>query len=129
MTETITAAAYRRLAAEEGKRSKYGAKPVRDPVDGYFASTGEHARWCELKLLSDQGQIFNLRRQVPYRLEVNGELVTTYVADFVYQERPTPGFAEVVEDWKGVRTPYYKLKAKLMLACHGITIRETGEKG
>jgi hypothetical protein len=32
---------------------------------------------------------------------------------------------DIVEDSKGVRTPVYKLKKKLMLACHGIEIRET----
>lgn len=126
MTETITVAEYHALLAAEG-RAKYGAKPVRDPVDGYFASTGEHERWCALKLLRDQGRIANLQRQVPYRLEVNGVRVATYWADFVYTEDDE----RIVEDWKSgpTRTDYYKLKARMMVACHGVTIRETGRKG
>ena len=44
-----------------------------------------------------------------------------YIADFVYKD------AEgrlVVEDTKGVRTPDYIIKRKLMLAVHGIQIQE-----
>ena len=101
--------------------TKYGAK--RTEVDGVvFPSRGEARRWQELQLLLRAGEISNLRRQVKYPLTVNGVKVADYVADYVYDERG----AEVVEDWKGVRTPVYKLKAKLMRAVHGITIRETG---
>ena len=46
--------------------------------------------------------------------------VATYVGDFRYIDRN--GIA--VEDVKGMRTPVYRLKAKLMLAVHGITVRE-----
>lgn len=103
------------------KPSKYRNEPV--VVDGVrFHSTGEAARWGELQLLERAGAITGLRRQVSYPLVVNAVLVATYVADFVYWE----GGREVVEDWKGVETKEYKLKAKLVEACHGITIRVTG---
>jgi hypothetical protein len=58
---------------------------------------------------------------VRYPLEVNGVPVATYVADFVYSEAGR----EVVEDAKGVLLDVYKIKRKLMLALHGIEIRET----
>ncbi len=45
-----------------------------------------------------------------------------YVADFSYKE----GDMEIDEDFKGERTPIYNLKRRMMLAFHGITIRETG---
>ena len=91
----------------------------------WFHSKGEAARWSELKLLERAGEITELDRQVPYELNVKGERVGTYIADFVYVETET-GF--VVEDFKGVRTAEYRIKAKLMKAIYGITIRETGRK-
>lgn len=123
---------YRAALAAEGKRgNKYGAVGVRDEVYGWFASTGEHGRWYELQRLQEAGYIANLRRQVRYPLVVGGVKVSTYVADFVYDEHYadyyTIGVRTVVEDYKGKRTEGYKLKARLMLACHNIAIRETGK--
>lgn len=46
-----------------------------------------------------------------------------YVADFVYTIAETG--ENVVEDSKGVRTKDYIIKRKLMLAVHGIRIKET----
>lgn len=106
--------------------SKYGAKPT--TIDGIrFASKKEGRRYRELKVLLKAGRIAELRLQVPYRIEVNGMLICTYKADFVYTEFDvaTGGRLEVIEDCKGVRTPVYKLKAKLMRAIHGIEIQET----
>lgn len=109
------------LASRRGR--KYRNVPT--VVDGLrFDSKGEAARWGELRLLERAGAIADLRRQVVYPLEVNGVLVAAYVADFVYLE----GGETVVEDYKSAatRTAAYRLKAKLMLACHGIRVRETG---
>lgn len=138
MVEIITPEQYHLLMEEEGRKkgNKYGAIPVRDPVDGYFASTGEHMRWCQLKLLRDQGEVRALRRQVPYDLWVGSVKVCRYVADFVYHEKvPTDALAGVslldswqvaVEDFKGKATQAYRIKKQLMLACFGIALRETG---
>lgn len=91
-------------------------------VDGIrFASKKEARRWSELRLLEKANQISGLVRQVPYGLHVNGKLVCKYIADFVYVENGT----EIVEDAKGVRTPEYKIKAKLFEAIYGVKIRET----
>ena len=107
---------------------------VRTQVDGIaFPSKREAKRYGELKLLERAGRIRNLQMQVKYPLVVNGIKVCTYIADFVYSEMQ-PGFdgwandeeaLKVVEDCKGFRTATYRLKAKLLKACHGITIRET----
>ena len=103
--------------------SKFGAQPVF--VDGIrFDSKGEARRWGELKLLERAGQIRDLERQVPYRLEVNGELVSKYVADFRYFDKAKN--LTVCEDFKGYRTPEYRIKAKLMKALHRVEILETG---
>jgi hypothetical protein len=71
------------------------------------------------------GELRDIRLQVSYRLEFNGVLICRYHADFVYEERTKGAWAEVVEDVKGFKTPAYKLKKKLMRACHNIEIRET----
>jgi hypothetical protein len=44
-----------------------------------------------------------------------------YIADFVYVERG----AKVVEDCKGVQTPMFRLKARVMLMEYGIEVRLT----
>ena len=90
-------------------------------VDGVkFDSQAEANRWLELRIHERVGEVSNIRRQVSFPLVVNGIKVCVYRADFVYAQDGR----EVVEDVKGVRTAEYKLKRKLMLACHGIEISE-----
>ena len=101
--------------------SKYNAtKTVIDSIT--FASKREAARYTELKLMQRSGLISDLRRQVKYELipKQQGERAVSYIADFVYTEDGKT----VVEDVKGVRTPVYKIKKKLMLWRHGVKIRE-----
>lgn len=99
---------------------KYHNKPI--VIDGiYFPSQKQGARYQELKLMERAGVIEQLRCEVPYNLDVNKKRVAVYRADFVYLENGK----EIVEDVKGVRTPVYRLKAKLMHALYGIQIRET----
>jgi hypothetical protein len=102
-------------------KRKYNNVPT--VVDGRrFDSKKEAARYGELKLLQAAGQIAELACQPPFQLVVNGVKVGKYVADFVYLDCTTGEL--VYEDVKGVRTAVYKLKAKLVLALYGITIRE-----
>lgn len=103
-----------------GRRSKYNSRRV-EKHGVLFHSKREAGRYDQLLLMEKQKLIYDLKRQVKYRLEVNGVLICTYSADFVYT---LPDGREVVEDVKGYRTPEYRLKAKLMLACHGITVQE-----
>jgi hypothetical protein len=101
------------------RRAKY-ANEIVDVGGLRFDSKREARRWGELQLLERVGRITELRRQVRYRLEVNGVHVCDYLADFTYSESGET----VVEDSKGMRTREYRIKAKLMRACHGITVRE-----
>jgi len=101
------------------RRHKFAA--VRTVVDGItFPSKREAARWRELKLLERAGAITRLERGTRWPIVVNEVLVCEYWPDAEYRE----GGILVVEDTKGYRNPLYKLKAKLMQAVHGITIRE-----
>lgn len=103
---------------------KYRAKPT--VVDGIrFASKKEARRWTQLQLLERTGTIRDIKRQVTFRLDVNGQFICRYITDFVYEERHGDEWRQVVEDVKGYATKEYRLKKKLMKACLGIEIRET----
>lgn len=101
--------------------SKYHAIPT--VVDNIrFDSKMEAHRYRQLILLQRAGKIAELELQPPFELVVNGIKICTYVADFRYLDRETWNY--VIEDVKGIKTPLYKLKAKLMLACLGLAITE-----
>ena len=99
-----------------------------------FPSQREARRYDELALMLKAGKIRNLRLQQRYTLQesyisAEGDRVRAicYDADFVYEETgkwPETVWQTVVEDAKGMRTEKYKMKAKMMQAKFGITIRE-----
>lgn len=74
------------------------------------------------------GEISHLRRQVSYTLipaqkDERGKMIERecrYIADFAYMENGKM----VVEDAKGMRTPEYVIKRKLLLKEYGIRIKE-----
>ena len=101
--------------------TKYNAKKT--DVGGItFDSKKEANRYEELRLLARAGEIQYLELQKEYELipKQDGERACKYIADFVYMENGK----QVVEDTKGVKTPLYVVKRKLMLWVHGIRIRE-----
>lgn len=64
-------------------RSKFGN--VQTEVGGVvFASAREARRWQTLRLLERAGEIRELRRQEPIKIEMNGKWIFTYFADFCY---------------------------------------------
>lgn len=105
------------------RRHKYGAIATTTPDGIKHPSKRQAKRWEELKLLERAGEIVNLKREVPFKLEINGELICTYRADHTYDWKH--GGGSVVEDSKSTATttPVFKLKAKLMKAILGIEIR------
>jgi hypothetical protein len=99
--------------------TKYGA--IRTEVDGMsFASKAEARRYAELKLMERAGAISRLDIQPRFPLTVNGVKVGAYVGDFAYMDNGKL----VIEDVKGVKTPVYRLKAKLVKALYDIDIAE-----
>lgn len=103
------------------KKKKYRNSPV--VVGGVrFDSRAEAKRWGELQLLAAAGKIVSLERQVRYDFEINGERIGFYKADFRYWDKASN--QEVVEDVKGVRTPVFAIKAKLMRALHRVEVIE-----
>lgn len=109
------------------RKSKYGSEKF--TLDGIkFDSKKEAARYSELRLLERAGAIRNLRRQEKFELipsqRIDGKVVErpcAYIADFVYEQDGET----IVEDTKGVRTPEYVIKRKLMLYIHGFRIKES----
>lgn len=119
-----------RTTLPQKRRSKYGATPT--TVDGIrFDSAKEAKRYGELKLLWELSLITDLELQPEFVLwaHPNGEThagagipVGKYRADFRYY---TPDGEIVIEDVKGMRTPLYRLKKRIVEAQYGIKIRET----
>lgn len=124
-------------------RAKYGNRKV--TVDGMVFDSRKEARYyLFLKEAEKNGEISDLRMQVPYEivpaiyedevvhLKTKDKIVRRcvqkavhYVADFVYRDNAT-GREEVV-DVKGgqaTKTDVYRLKKKMMLAFNGIAITE-----
>ncbi len=115
----MSATRLRTNAAGGGFPRKYRNQPTF--VDGIrFASKKEAYRYRELKILESNNLISNLSLQPRFPLIVNGTKVATYVGDFAYVDDR----GKIVEDVKGIRTPVYKLKKKLLKAIHGIDIVE-----
>ena len=107
-------------------RHKFGAK-VGESRGIRFQSKAEATRYGELCLLESDGLIFELERQPAYPICVTDPhgrrvIVAAYIADFRYRDG-TDGIL-TVEDVKGMITPLYRLKKKLVEAQYGITITE-----
>ena len=92
-----------------------------------FDSKLEAERWLQLNAEEEAGLIHALERQVKFILVpsqyIDGKCVErecAYIADFRYVKNGKT----IVEDTKGVRTPEYIIKRKLMLYVFGIKIHE-----
>lgn len=116
------------LGFYRGRHSKYNAKPTRCRQDLHHHSAMEAKRCNELHLMQEGGLISDLRAhpQPSYDLVVQDIKICRYLADFAYFDLQLDRY--VVEDVKGHRTEVYRLKKKLMLACHGIEVEEIGKR-
>ena len=137
--------AWRTYNPYKGKttnKSKYGAKKQTiTNSDGSvitFDSKKEMQRFVELRYMEQAGLISDLQRQVKFVLIpaqrepdtvgkrggiIKGRLIEhecAYIADFTYRQDGEL----VVEDAKGMRTPEYIIKRKMMLYFHKIRIKE-----
>lgn len=106
--------------------SKYHARKT--VIDGIqFDSAKEAKRYTKLRDMQEAGEIEGLCLQVPFEILPSFECEGVkyrgmkYIADFVYYRNGV----RVVEDVKGVKTPEYKLKRKLMAYINHINIKES----
>ena len=75
------------------------------------------------------GIVTQLERQIKYELSVNDVKICDYIADFRYLLEEENGLSKlVVEDAKGVLTPEFKLKKKMMKAINNIDIHLSYKK-
>jgi hypothetical protein len=105
--------------------TKYRNRPFRDAQGVYWHSRKEHRHWLVLRAAEAAGLVRDLRRQVRYRLTVNGVEVGSYVADFTFFDAETDRV--VVQDTKSPATrklPLYRLKRNLMRAVWGLAVEE-----
>jgi len=93
-------------------------------VDGQtFDSKKECDRWRYLCMAQQAGEIKDLKRQVKFELNVNGQRICSYIADHTYVRKGVC----VVEDVKSPATRKnraYRIKAKLLKAVFGVEIFE-----
>lgn len=123
--------------------SKYNSRKC-SCSQGHIHDSRKEAKRCdELHLMQKAGAISGLETQkryvlIPAQHEVSGEVYKrgerkgqpkkgrllehqcVYIADFDYTENGV----HIVEDTKGMKTPDYIIKRKLMLYLHGIRVRE-----
>lgn len=105
-------------------RSKYGNKVVEYKGEKYQSKKeGLYAQQLDfLKKATDPHErVVSWERQVPFLVEVNGQKICKYLADF--RVHYADGRTEIV-DVKGMRTEVYKLKKKLVEALFGVVIIE-----
>lgn len=92
---------------------------------GDFDSKKEYFMWLKLKKQEENGEIFNLKRQVPIPLIEKSKWGTTikYIADFMYQDKKSKML--IVADCKSdaTITPVFKLKARLFAEKYGFEIK------
>ena len=101
--------------------TKYNSK--RTELDGIkFDSRAEANRYAYLKLRERAKEITRLELQPEYKISFNGTHICKYRADFRYFEIGAK--KQIVEDVKGVLTPVYKLKKKLVEAIYHVKIVE-----
>ena len=125
--ERMTAAEYRATAGKP-RRNKYGAVP--DYRCGEcnsahvlrFDSKAEARRWDKLCEMQKLGLIKDLKRQVPFKIAVDGAGIATYLLDFSYRDDEGNVRYEDVKGGKATQTPLSKLKIKLVEAQHGIKV-------
>lgn len=105
------------------KKNKYNAIKVQD--DGFtFDSKHEHARYCQLKLLYQNGDITNLELHPRWELVVEGKKIGRYTADFRYVRNGQTIVEDAKAKSKAARSRDYILRKKLVEALYNIVVTE-----
>ena len=97
--------------------SKY--KNVKVKLDGItFDSKKEAVHYAYLKSLEKRGVITDLQLQTKLDFKIDGKKIFTYKPDFEYNDE----FGHHIVDVKGIQTPVFKLKKKLIEAQYNTEI-------
>ena len=109
------------------KRSKYGVSAKKDrTLNGTtYMSKLEMQYRQKLNLLQRakniEDRVVSIEEQVPYKIDINGKHICTYLLDFKVEYGD--GRVELV-DVKGIATDMYKIKKKMVEAYYGVKIKE-----
>lgn len=97
--------------------SKY--KNVKVKLDGItFDSKKEAVHYAYLKSLEKRGIITDLQLQTKLDFKIDGKKIFTYKPDFEYNDEN----GHHIVDVKGIQTPVFKLKKKLIEAQYNTEI-------
>lgn len=92
---------------------------IKTVVDGIkFDSKREAYYYLYYKRLQENKIISNLKLQTPIKFDIDGKHIFTYKADFEYEDEYGHHYIDV----KGVETPVFRLKKKLIEAKYKIII-------
>ena len=83
-------------------------------------SKSEAAKCDDLHAQQRRGEISHLVREPVFPIIINGKVVCKYIADFQY--RMVDSGLLIVMDVKGMRTPVFNLKKKLVEAAYPGTV-------
>ena len=106
---------------------KYGvsAKKDRTLAGVTYMSKLEMQYRAHLNLLKKarllEERVVSIEEQVPYKIEINGKLICHYLLDFKVEYGD--GRIEYI-DVKGISTPVYKIKRKLIESIYPFKIKE-----
>ena len=103
-----------------GVYNKFRATPDECTAGHLHPSKKEARRCSDLMALEAVGHITHLEQQPAFPIAVNGTQVCTYIADFQY--RMADSGLLIIEDVKGVTTPVFNLKRKLVEAAYPGTV-------
>lgn len=127
--EKMNVEEFRQLQAQQREREDTQARQkfgnIITEVDGIrFHSFKESKYYGQCKIRKMHGEIVDFEMQKPFDLEINGQFITTYIADFVLKY--PDGKTEVI-DVKSKATAslaVFRIKKAMMFAIHGIKIIE-----
>lgn len=111
----------------EKRKSKYGVSDAseRTHEGTTYMSKLEmnYRKHLDLLMTAERAcdRVFSYKEQVPYEIKVNGKKICNYILDF---EVKRLGNVTEYIDVKGISTPVYKLKKKLIEALYNIKITE-----
>lgn len=103
-----------------GVYNKFRAIKEECPRGHIHDSKMESRRCADLCALETTGVITHLEQQPVYQVTIDGKPICKYVADFRY--RMADSGLVIVEDVKGMQTPVFNLKRKLVEASYPGTV-------
>lgn len=125
MTDHLTAAQFKEMQSARGKgRFPRSAKEARTWEGIVFDSKREMIRWQKLRFKEIAGLIHSLKRQVTYRIELNGHHFCKYTPDAEYITAEGRLVYEDVKSRGTAKDPAYRLRKKAFEIYYGVEVSE-----